>query len=153
MESIVAQVARYLDRGGVPAFSREIEGLLMIAFQRALYRHTAKLRRVEALGGPGELSHRAVDRTWARQVHAQLELEQIVRLLNQRNRTILALRYAGYTWKEAAELLNVSVPALRSAFWRDIFRVKSELNNHRSVVSAGQTNLQQDISPANNPLF
>lgn len=151
MESTVAQVSRYLDRGGVLVFSREIDGLLMIAFQRALYRHAAKLRRLETFSGPGEMSNRAVDRTWARQVHAQLELEQIVRLLSERSRTILALRYAGYTWKEAAQMLSVSVPALRSAFWRDVARVKSELNNHRSAVPAGQVNSQQEIASTNNP--
>jgi DNA-directed RNA polymerase specialized sigma24 family protein len=153
MESTVAQVSRYLDRGGVLVFSREIDGLLMIAFQRALYRRAAKLRRLETFGGPGELSNRAIDRTWTRQVHAQLELEQIVRLLSERSRTILALRFAGYTWKEAARLLNESVPALRSAFWRDVARVKSELNNHRSGAPAGQANRQQDIASTNNPQF
>jgi len=151
MESTVGQVSRYLDRGGVLVFSREIDGLLMIAFQRALYRHAAKLRRLETFGGPGELSNRAVDRTWACQVHAQLELEQIVRLLSERSRTILALRYAGYTWKEAAQLLSVSVPALRSAFWREVARVKSELNNHRSAAPAGRANSQQEIASTNNP--
>lgn len=151
MESTVAQVSRYLDRGGVLVFSREIDGLLMIAFQRALYRRAAKLRRLETFGGPGELSNRAIDRTWTRQVHAQLELEQIVRLLSERSRTILALRFAGYTWKEAARLLNESVSALRSAFWRDVARVKSELNNHRSAAPAGQANSQQDIASTNNP--
>ena len=153
MESTVSQVSRYLDRGGVLAFSREIDGLLMIAFQRTLYRRAAKLRRIETFGGPGELSDRAVDRKWAGQVHAQLELEQIVRLLSERSRTVLALRYAGYTWKEAAELLSVSVPALRSAFWRDIARVKSELNNHRSAVPADQVNRQQEIVSSNNPEY
>jgi DNA-directed RNA polymerase specialized sigma24 family protein len=82
-----------------------------------------------------------------------LELEQIVRLLSERSRTILALRFAGYTWKEAARLLNESVPALRSAFWRDVARVKSELNNHRSGAPAGQANRQQDIASTNNPQF
>ena len=132
MESAVAQVSRYLDRGGVIEFSQEIHGLLMRAFQRALHRHAAKLRRLETLGGTEELSSRAVDRTWTRQVHAHLELEQIVRMLCERSRTILALRYAGYTWKEAALTLGTSIPAVRSAFWRDVTRVKNELTIHRS---------------------
>ncbi|MBI3476466.1 MAG: sigma-70 family RNA polymerase sigma factor [Acidobacteria bacterium] len=143
MESTVAQVSRYLDRNGVVVFSREMEGLLMTAFQRALYRRIAKLRRVETWGGTGELSHRLVDRTWAHQVHAHLELDQVVRLLCERSRTILALRYAGYTWKESAKLLGVSVPALRSAFWRDVTRVKSELKGH-SEQPASQD--QRDIT-------
>ena len=149
MESTVAQVSRYLDRGGVMVFSRQIDGLLMVAFRRALYRRAAKLKRLETFGASGELSNRAVDRTWTRQVHARLELEQIVRLLSERSRTILALRYAGYTWKEAAQLLSASVPALRSAFWRDVARVKSKLKNLRS--GGAERQAQQEIAPTNSP--
>jgi predicted transcriptional regulator len=149
MESTVAQVSRYLDRNGVVVFSREMEGLLMVAFQRALYRRVAKLRRVENWGGSGELSHRAIDRTWAHQVHAHLELDQVVCLLCERSRTILALRYAGYTWKESANLLGASVPALRSAFWRDVARVKNGLNNGHSERSASHP--QRDTTTTNDP--
>ena len=133
-----SQVLRYLNREGVVVFSREMEGLLVLAFSRALYRRAAKLKRLETVGGSGELSIVAVDRTWIRQVDARLELEQVVRLLCERSRTILALRYAGYTWKEAARLLGSSVPALRSAFWRDVTRVKGELKNHRGARLEGQ---------------
>ena len=133
MENTVAQVSRYLDRGGVAVFARSIDGLLMLAFQRSLYRHVAKLRRVENWGGTGEMSRRVVDQAWADQVHAHLELDQVVRLLCERSRTILALRYAGYTWKESAQVIGSSVSALRSAFWRDVARVKSALNNGHSA--------------------
>ena len=78
MESSVAQVSRYLDRESVLVFSRELDGLLMCAFRRALYRRAAKLNRVQPVGGAHELSSRAVDRTWSRQVDARLELEQLV---------------------------------------------------------------------------
>jgi hypothetical protein len=149
MESSVAQVSRYLDRGSVVVFSREIDGLLMCAFQRALCRRAAKLRRLEAVGGARELSSRAVDRTWSRQIDARLELEQVVRRLCERSRTILALRYAGYTWKEAARLLGSSVPALRSSFWRDVTRVKNELKNHRGAGPEGQAKDQQHSSTRN----
>jgi DNA-directed RNA polymerase specialized sigma24 family protein len=121
------------------------------AFQRALYRHVAKVKRLETVGGSGELSIRAVDRNWNRQVNARLELEQIVRRLCERSRTILALRYAGYTWKEAAKLLGASVPALRSAFWRDVKRVKCELNNHRCVRPESQDKAQQQNATTTGP--
>ena len=152
MENSVVQVSQYLDRGSVLVFSREIDGLLMCAFQRALYRHTAKLHRLQPVGGGGELSTRAVDRTWSRQVDARLEFEQVVRLLGERSRTILALRYAGYTWKEAARLLGSSVPALRSAFWRDVTRVKSELKNHGGAGPEGQAKDQRQSSTSNDGL-
>src|SRR5450631_1096820 len=109
MESSVAQVSRYLDRRSVLVFSRELDGLLMCAFRRALYRYADRLNRLQPVGGAGELSSRVVDRTWTRQVDVRLELEQVVRLLCERSRTILALRYAGYTWKESAKLLGTSV--------------------------------------------
>ena len=150
MENTVAQVSRYLDRKGVVVFSGEMEGLLMAAFQRALYRRTAKLRRVETWGGTGELSHRLVDRTWAHQVHTHLELDQVERLLCERSRTILALRYAGYTWKESARLLGASVPALRSAFWRDVARVKTALKNGHCLRPDNRR--QPDIAATNEPL-
>src|SRR5258708_2650887 len=67
MENTVAQVSRYLDRRCVVVFSREIDGLLMLSFQRALRRRLAKLRRIESLGVVKELSNRADDRTWTRQ--------------------------------------------------------------------------------------
>lgn len=131
-------------------FSRELDGLLMCAFRRALYRHASKLNRLQPVGGAKELSSRAVDRTWSRQVDARLELEQVVRLLCERSRTILALRYAGYTWKEAAQVLGSSVPALRSTFWRDVTRVKGELKKHRGTRPETQTEDQQQSSPSNN---
>src|SRR5712692_9911096 len=58
MESTVAQVSRYLDRGDVVVFSREVNGLLMLAFQRSLNRRVARLRRLESFGGTAELSNR-----------------------------------------------------------------------------------------------
>jgi DNA-directed RNA polymerase specialized sigma24 family protein len=149
MEKTVAQVSRYLDRGGVAEFSRDINGLLMVAFQKALQRHVAKLRRIETFGGTAELSNWAVDRTWTRQVQAHLELDQIVRKLCERSRTVLALRYAGCTWKEAARILGTSVPALRSAFWRDVDRVKKELSSHRFVTHEHRA--QQDLATTNDP--
>jgi hypothetical protein len=133
MENTVAQISQYLDQRCVGVFSREIRGLLMHAFQKALQHRVSKLNRLETVGGAEELSSRAVDRTWVRQVHAQLEFEQIVGMLCERSRTILALRCAGFTWKEAAQTLRTSVSASRSGFWRDVARVKRELDNHRSV--------------------
>ena len=144
MESSVAQVSRYLDRESVLVFSRELDGLLMCAFRRALYRRAAKLNRVQPVGGAHELSSRAVGRTWSRQVDARLELEQVVRLLCEKSRTILALRYAGYTWKEAARVVGSSVPALRSAFWRDVTRVKRKLKSHRAGSEGHVEDQQQD---------
>jgi DNA-directed RNA polymerase specialized sigma24 family protein len=149
MESTVAQVSRYLDRGGVVLFSREIDGLVILAFRKAVYRRTAKLRRVESWGGTAELSNRAVDHTWAQRVHSHLELEHVVRLLSERSRTILALRYAGYNWKESSKLLGVSVSALRSTFWRDVARVKGRLKSQIPAQTGSRTS--RDVPRSDDP--
>jgi DNA-directed RNA polymerase specialized sigma24 family protein len=151
MENTVAQVSRYLDRRCVVVFSREIDGLLMLSFQRSLRRRVAKIKRLEPLGGTEELSNRAVDRTWTRQVHAQLEIDQVVRLLSERSRTILALRYAGYRWKETAQMLRGSVPALRGAFWRDVARVKNALKNGSSL--RPESRAQRDMAKTEHPRY
>ncbi len=120
MECSVMQVSRYLDRQAAPLCSRKMHGLLMLAFSRALQRRAAKLNRVESVGGTSELSNRAVDQVWSRQVEARLDLDNIVRKLSQRSGTVLALRSAGYDWKEIAQLLATSVAKVRNSFWREM---------------------------------
>src|SRR5258706_3977007 len=111
MESSVAQVSRYLDRGSVLVFSRDLDGLLMCAFRRTLYRHAARLNRLQPVGGAGELSRPAVDRTWCRPDCARLEIEPSVRLLRERRWTTFALRHAGDTLDGAAPLRGSSAPS------------------------------------------
>ena len=64
MEDSVARVSRYLDRIGAPSSSPK-NGLLLLAFSRALRRLAAKSRRLEPAGGALELSSRAVDHSGA----------------------------------------------------------------------------------------
>jgi DNA-directed RNA polymerase specialized sigma24 family protein len=126
MEDSVAQVSRYLDRMGAPSSSPK-NGLLLLAFSRSLRRLAAKSRRLELAGGAVELSSRMVDRDWARQVDARLDLENIVRRLSERNSTVLALRAAGHNWEEVAQLLGTSVAAVRNSFWREVREVRQKL--------------------------
>jgi DNA-directed RNA polymerase specialized sigma24 family protein len=126
MEDSVAQVSRYLDRIGASS-SLPKNGLLWLAFSRALRRLAAKSRRLEPAGGAVELSSRAVDHRWIRQVDARLDLENIVRKLNERNSTVLALRAAGYYWEEVAQALGTSVAAVRNSFWRAVRDVRRKL--------------------------
>jgi len=97
------------------------------SFRRAVQREVVKRNRLVPLDGSGGLSNHVADETWRRQVQAHLELQELVGLLADRSRTVLALRYAGYTWKETAQGMGESVAALRSAFWRDVARVKRQL--------------------------
>lgn len=124
MESTVAQVSRYLDRIGAPLSTRK-HGLLLVAFCRALRRYAAKSKRLELMGGTGELSNYTADTAWVRQIDARLELEKIVRQLSERNAAILMLRAAEYEWKEIAELFGVSVAAIRNSFWREVEKIRS----------------------------
>ena len=131
MEGTVAQLSRYLDRKDIAVFSREIEGLVAHSFRRAVQREVVKRNRLVPLDGSGGLSNHVADETWRRQVQAGLELQELVGLLADRSRTVLALRYAGYTWKETAQVMGESVAALRSAFWRDVDRVKRQFASRR----------------------
>jgi hypothetical protein len=119
--------SRYLDRKDIAVFSREIEGLVAYSFRRAVQREVVKRNRLVPLDGSGGLSNHVADETWRRQVQARLELQELVGFLADRSRSVLALRYAGYTWKETTQVMGDSVAAVRSAFWRDVARVKGQL--------------------------
>jgi len=127
MEDSVAQVSRYLDRAAAPLGSQRTEGLLMITFYRALQRYAKKVRRVETVGGTGELADWLPDDEWAKHIDARLDLEKVVRHLSERSCTILALRDAGYEWREIAQALKISVPAAKNGLLRDLRRVRSKL--------------------------
>lgn len=126
MEKTVAQLSRYLDRKEIALFSRKIEGLVAYSFQRAVKREFLKRSRMLPLDESGALSKSAADETWQRKVQARLELLELIGLLTEKSRSVLALRYAGYTWKETAQVMDESIPSLRSAFWRDVNRVKRD---------------------------
>jgi DNA-directed RNA polymerase specialized sigma24 family protein len=127
MESCVMQVSRYLDRQAVPLYSRKVNGLLMLAFTRSLQRRAAKFKRLESVGGANDISGYDADDHWSRQTEARIDLENIVRQLSERSSTVLALRYAGYEWKEIAQLLGTSVASIRNSFWREVRQVASRM--------------------------
>ena len=131
MERSVTQVSRYLDLRGAPVCSRKVNGLLMLAFSRALQRCASRLKRLESIGGTSDLSNHAIDERWGRQVEARLDLENMVRKMSERGSTILALRWAGFTWKEIAHLLGTSVALVRNEFWREINEVRQRCEVRR----------------------
>lgn len=127
MESSVARVSRYLNRKSILLFSRRIEGLLMLTFQRAIRRSVSKLRRFEPRGGIGDLSMQLVDRSWGHQTEVRLDFERVASYLREENRQILALWYAGYRWPEIATLLGSTPAVIRNKFWRDVHSAKTKL--------------------------
>jgi DNA-directed RNA polymerase specialized sigma24 family protein len=119
MESSVAQVSRYLDRIGAPTLPSK-QGLLMLAFCRALRKQAIRMSRLEFVGGSFELSARIADENWMSRANCRLDLERVLRQLSIRNAKILLLRAAGYTWKEIADLLGTSAARVRNGFWREV---------------------------------
>ena len=132
MELTVAQISRYLNRKDVEIFSREIEGLVANSFHRAVRRELVKRKRFLPLDESVRPNGSDADENWRVQIQARLELQEIVTLLTENSRRVLALRYAGYVWSEVAVLMRQPMNPLRAAFWRDIARVKRQVQNGRS---------------------
>ena len=139
MESSVAQISRYLDRLGAPAYSENAAGLLTVAFRRALCRHAAKLQRFKTLGGTGELDELLFAPHRISLVDLRLDVEKIVRQLSARSCTIVALKSAGYEWEYVARLLRTTVPAAKCAFWREVKRARVRIKKGRSIPGSGLT--------------
>jgi DNA-directed RNA polymerase specialized sigma24 family protein len=131
MEGTVSQISRYLDRKNVTVFSRDIEALIAHSCQRAVHREQKKRNRFLPLDDPAKLSEPGPTRSWHDQIVARLELEEVIKLLGDQSRRVLALRYAGYTWRETASLMGLSVAAVRSAFWRDVNGVRRRVGDKR----------------------
>jgi DNA-directed RNA polymerase specialized sigma24 family protein len=107
-----------------------MSGLLLLAFSRGLKRRATKLSRFETVGGPSDLFNSRFDSYWSRRVDARIDLNRIVRKLSEKNSTVLVLRYAGYDWKEIAQVLGTSVTVIRNGFWREIGDVRKLLGIH-----------------------
>ena len=133
MECSVAQVSRYLDRHSSQSRACKLKGLLLLAFSRALQRRAGKVNRIELVGGSSDLANRTADDSWIRQIHARLDLEKMVRNLSERSSIVLALRWAGFDWKEIAQLLGTSVATVRNRFWREVRATTGRVgkSNHR----------------------
>jgi DNA-directed RNA polymerase specialized sigma24 family protein len=123
MEQAIGQASRYLDRKGVPLDSlshSHLTGLMLRCFWTVLQRHARALRRLELVGGTLELSNLVSTTTWSDQIEARVDYERIVSLLSEKCRTILALRAAGYAWKEIADVLGATTTAIKKGFFREI---------------------------------
>lgn len=131
MEQTVAQLSRYLDRKSIAVFSRDLEGLIAHSFKRAIRRTVVERKRTLSLESAHVGPRRSAGQNFLREIHVRLELQELVALLSDRTRKLLALRYAGFTWKEISQTTNEPVASLRSSFWRDVDRVKRHLQDSR----------------------
>lgn len=133
LETAVAQISRYLDRLGARPFAENTAALLNVAFCRVLGRHAAKLRRLETLGGAVEFAQLVSTSNLINLVELRLDVEKIVRQLNDRSCTIVALKSAGYEWKYIAHLVGTTVSVAKSGFWREVRRARLRVKKGQSV--------------------
>jgi hypothetical protein len=127
LEKSVFQISRYLDQRGAVPFGGSVTGLLTVAFCRALSRYVAKVRRVKTVGGTNELADLLPPSNPVRAIDLQLDVERIVRFLNEPASLAWMLRSAGHKWEDIASATGTTADAARQRFWREIKRVRLKI--------------------------
>jgi DNA-directed RNA polymerase specialized sigma24 family protein len=123
LERCVGRVSRYLDTRGATPFTQNVNALLFVSFRRELWSVRSRRRTVVDIN---ECADHLRDSTWSETVDSQLDIQNLIRQLSERSRTVLYLRRAGYRWTEVAALLSTTVPEVKSSFWRELIRVRSK---------------------------
>jgi len=129
LEHCVGRVSRYLDGHGVALFTQNLNALLFVSFRRELWSVRSR-RRIPV--DINECADHLRDSTWSETVESELDIQNLVRQLTDRNRTVLNLRRAGYSWKEVAALLSTTVPEVKSSFRREVVQLRSKIASSRS---------------------
>lgn len=132
-ERSVSEISRYVDHSPARDQNSNISGLILVAFTRGVRRRAIKLARTQSVDCIGDFADQQPTRLWNRQVESRIELEEIVKQLSERNGKVLALRYAGYEWKEIGSLLGCSVSLVRTRFWREINALRKHLQSNHST--------------------
>lgn len=128
VERCLGRVSRYLDTRGAAPFTQNVNALLFVSFRRELW--SVRSRRKVPVDISTCANHLR-DSSWSERIESQLDIQNLIRNLSERNRTILYLRRAGYAWKEVSALLCATVPELKSSFWRELVRLRSEVATSR----------------------
>jgi DNA-directed RNA polymerase specialized sigma24 family protein len=131
MDKAIAQASAYLDKCAVPLNSdshSHLTGLMRRCFWSVLQRQAKQLRRMELVGDNSKLSHLAADLTWSNRIESRIECERIVGLLSDKCRRILALRDAGYDWREIAAVLGTTPGAVKKSFLREIAQLQRKFH-------------------------
>jgi len=136
MEECVARVSLSLDSRQEEPFSQNTSALLWVSFRNCVSNRAAKLRRQEAIADSEMLEPVAASGS-PEAIESRIDLERLVRKLSTRSRTILVLRDAGYEWREIASLLQVTVPAAKSTFRRELREAQLQLGKRRSHLRNG----------------
>jgi DNA-directed RNA polymerase specialized sigma24 family protein len=133
LETAIKSVSQYLDRKDVPLYSSDPDGLLVLAFCRCLRRLARRRRRIEPVGNGAELEEMLPLPSWLDEVDRRLFLEQLSHELSKKNRGLLRLRLDGYEWSEIAQMVGMTVTAVRAGFWRDVRKTQLRLLGRRGT--------------------
>lgn len=123
-EQAVAETSSYLDQTLAPL--QDARGLLVVKFRRQLSTLARRLDRVIVSGSSTDMESLLTSTDWGESADRQLMMEELVRSLSPRNRSVLRLRRAGYNWAEISHMLNCNSSTLRNGFWREVRRVYLE---------------------------
>jgi DNA-directed RNA polymerase specialized sigma24 family protein len=125
MEKAAKAASRYLDGLGPAAQAANPAAVLATIFRRRLSRYAARFRRLEPQGR--DIDSLAAVPSWEDSVIRQIILEKLAAIVDEDGVTILWTRLAGWSWDELAEMLQITVSAAKSRFWREIENAKAKL--------------------------
>jgi DNA-directed RNA polymerase specialized sigma24 family protein len=133
LETAIKSVSQYLDRKSVPLYSSDPDGLLVLAFCRSLRRLARRRRRIHTIGNGAELEEMFPIPARFDEVDRRLFLEQLSHELTKKSRGLLRMRLDGYEWSEIAQMVGMSVTAVRASFWRDVRKAQLRLLGARGT--------------------
>jgi DNA-directed RNA polymerase specialized sigma24 family protein len=122
MEACIARVSRSLEERGHALFSQRTEALLFKSLRNHIYSCAARQKRIAPILEYDEFGE---DRGWEEKLELHLNMERLVRSLSKPSRIILALRSAGYSWKQIAAFMGWTVPKVKNTFWRELETLRS----------------------------
>jgi hypothetical protein len=130
MESAVAVVSRYLISKHEPLWPGRTKTLLRASFRRALRRRAVNLSRREMFGGTDDVEDEVLAfQNSGLNAGCRLSPERVVRLISDKSRAMLAMRDAGYNWKEIGRFFGVSDSAARKTFHEEL-RLAIQIADH-----------------------
>lgn len=123
MEDTVVYISRHLDRVQAPLFAPSVPSLLSLHFSQELRRLAGKRGRIRLAGHGSSIEARAAVEGWAERIDRHIDFEKIVCSLNERSRTIVAMRMQEHEWEVIGDKLGMLPATVRRAFWKDLREV------------------------------
>ena len=123
MEDTVLYISRHLDRVQATSFASYVPSLLSLHFSQELRRLAGKRGRIRLVGDRNSIEECATVEGWAERIDRHIDFEKIVCLLNERSRTIVAMRMQDHEWDVIGHKLGMLPATVRRAFWKDLREV------------------------------